>query len=66
MVYGYDVETKVQSSQRMAKLSPRPKQALQSRSNVKVMLIISYDWKGIVHYEFVLRGETVLVTVRKP
>ena len=38
-VYGYDVETKVQSSQWMGKLSPRPKKARQSRSNVKVMLI---------------------------
>ena len=36
-VYGYDVETKVQSSQWMGKLSPRPKKARQSRSNVKVM-----------------------------
>ena len=35
-VYGYDVETKVQS-QWMEKLSPRPKKARQSRSNVKVM-----------------------------
>ena len=38
-LYGYDVETKVQSSQWMGKLSPRPKIARQSRSNVKVMLI---------------------------
>ena len=38
-VYGYDVETKVQSSQWMGKLSPRPKKACQSCSNVKVMLI---------------------------
>jgi hypothetical protein len=39
-VYGYDVETKVQSSQWMGKLSPRPKKARQSRSNMKVMLIV--------------------------
>jgi len=39
-VYGYDVETKVQSSQWVGKLSPRPKKARQSRSNVKVMLIV--------------------------
>ena len=36
-VYGYGVETKVQSSQWMGKLSPRPKKARQSHSNVKVM-----------------------------
>ena len=41
-VYGYDVETKVQSLQCMGKLSPRPKEARHSRSNVKVMLIYIY------------------------
>ena len=56
-VYGYDVETKVQSSQWMGKLSPRSKKAHQSGSNVKVMLIVY--WKGIVHSVFVPRGETV-------
>ena len=39
-VYDYDVETKVQSSQWVGKSSPRPKKARQSRSNVKVMLIV--------------------------
>jgi len=45
-VYGYDVETKVQSSQWMGKLSPRPKKAHRSRSNVKVMLIVFFLLKG--------------------
>ena len=35
------------------------KKARQSRSNVKAMLIVFFYWKGIVHYEFVPRGETV-------
>ena len=39
-VYGYDVETKVQSSQWMGKLLPRPKKARQSRSNVKVIFFL--------------------------
>jgi len=52
-VYGYDVETKVQSSQWMGKLSPRPREACQSRSNVKVTYKVFFYWKGIVHYEFV-------------
>jgi len=41
-VYGYDVETKVQSSQWVGKSSPRPKKACQSHSNVKVMLIVFF------------------------
>jgi len=41
-VYGYDVETKVQSSQWVGTSSPRPKKACQSRSNVKVMLIVFF------------------------
>ena len=41
-VYGYDVETKVQSSQWVGKSSPRPKKASQCRSNVKVMLIVFF------------------------
>lgn len=58
-VYGYDVETKAQSSQWVGKNSPRPKKARQSRSNVKTMLIVFFDWKGVVHYEFVPRNQTV-------
>ena len=48
-VYGYGVETKVQSLQWMEKLSPRPKKARQSLSNVKVMLVVLFDCKVIVH-----------------
>ena len=43
----------------MGKLSPRPQKARHSRSNMKVMLIVFFDWKGIVCYGFVPRGETV-------
>ena len=35
------------------------KKARQIRSNVKGMLIVFFDWKGIIHYEFVPCGETV-------
>jgi hypothetical protein len=37
-VYGYDQETKAQSSQWKHPKSPRPKKAQQVRSNVKVIL----------------------------
>jgi len=47
-VYGYDVETKIQSSKWMWKGSPRPKKARMSRSKIRVLLIVFFDWKGIV------------------
>lgn len=58
-VYGYDVETKVQSSQWKTKFSPTPKKARQLKSNVKVMLTVFFDWKGVVYYELLPRGETI-------
>jgi len=45
-VYGYNVETKVCLLQWMGKLSPRPKNARHSRSNVKVMLIVFFLLEG--------------------
>jgi len=59
MVYGYDVETKMQTSQWMGKGSPRPKKTWMSRSKIKVMLAVFFDWKGIVHREFVPCGQMV-------
>jgi hypothetical protein len=41
-VYGYDVETKMQSSQWVGKNSPRPKKARWVRSNMKVMLLVFF------------------------
>ena len=58
-VYGYDAETKMQSSQWMGKGSPRPKKARMSRSKIKVMLVVFFDWKGIVHHEFAPRVQMV-------
>jgi len=39
---------KMQSSLWMAKGSPRPKKAQMSRSKIKVLLVVFFDWKGIV------------------
>jgi hypothetical protein len=57
-VYGYDPETKQQSSQWKSPNSPRPKKARHVRSNVKPMLIVFFDIQGIVHKEFVHPGQT--------
>ena len=58
-VYGYDLETKQQSSQWKRPDEPRPKKARQRRSHVKSMLIIFFDCEGVVHYEFASRGQTI-------
>lgn len=58
-VYGYDPETKSQSSQWKSPSSPRPKKARMSRSNVKAMLTVFFDYDGIIHYEFAPPGQTV-------
>ena len=47
-VYAYDSETKTQSSQWKSPESPRPKNARQVRSNIKVMLICFFDQKEFV------------------
>jgi hypothetical protein len=58
-VYGYDPETKLQSSQWRSPSSPRPKKARQVLSNVKMMLMVFFDIQGLVHCEFVPAGQTV-------
>ncbi|UYV62166.1 hypothetical protein LAZ67_1008078 [Cordylochernes scorpioides] len=57
-VYGYDVETKAQSSQWKLPHEPRPKKARQVRSNVKVLLTVFFDCRGVVHHEFLPQGRT--------
>ena len=58
-VYGYDFETKMQSLQWMGKGSPQPKKVRMSQSEIKVLLVVFSDWKGIVHHEFVPHGQMV-------
>jgi len=47
-VYGYNPETRVQSTQWKSPSSPRAKRAHRSRSNIKVMMIVFFDLHGIV------------------
>ena len=41
------------------KVSPRPKIARMSRSKIKVLLVVFFNWKGSIHHEFVPRGQMV-------
>lgn len=59
-VYGYVVKMKRHLPQWVGELShDQKKKTHQSHSHVKVMLIVFFDWKGIVHHEFVPCGQTV-------
>jgi hypothetical protein len=58
-VYGYDVATKMQSSQWVGKKFTDTKKAQQVRSNVQVMLMIFCYIEGVVHHEFLRQGQTV-------
>jgi hypothetical protein len=58
-IYGYDSETKQQSSQWKSPQSPRAKKVRQVRSSTNSMLTVFSDVKGIVHYEFVPPNTTV-------
>jgi hypothetical protein len=62
-VYGYDRETKQVSSQWKTPSSPRQKKARQVQSNVKTMLIASFDAGGLVHHKFLTQRQTMNQTV---
>jgi hypothetical protein len=59
LVYGYDPETKVQSSQWKHSSSPRPKKAQWVRSKVKVLLTVFFDYHGIMHHSYAPAGQTI-------
>ena len=58
-VYGFDSQTKQQSSQWKSPSTPHPKKAQQMKSNVKSILICYGNIEGIVRMEFVSPGQSV-------
>ena len=53
------LKQKQQSMQWKTAESPRPKKAHMSKQKIKVMLIVFFDQKDMVHHELVPEGETV-------
>ena len=64
-LYGYDVETKAQSSQWKHTESTRPKKARQVRSNVKVLLTVFFDYHGVVHKDLKITLKLCAVCVKQ-
>jgi hypothetical protein len=58
-VYGYDPETKAQSSQWKSPSSPGPKRSRQMKSKVEVMLTVFFYYCGVVHYEYAPEAQTI-------
>jgi hypothetical protein len=57
--FAYDPETKRQSSEWVGEPSLWLKKLKLQRSHVKTMLIIFFDFQGVVRKEFVPKGKTV-------
>ena len=58
-IYAYDPETTDQSSEYRAKGEARPKRAHQSRSKIKLRMTVFFDFRAVVHYEFLPTRPTV-------
>lgn len=55
----YDPQHKRQSSEWKSLTSPRTKKFKVDRSKGKVMLEVFFDYRGIIHFEFIPEGRTV-------
>nr|XP_061792327.1 protein GVQW3-like [Nerophis lumbriciformis] len=55
----YDPQTKRQSPQAKNPMPPSPKKARESKYNVKVLLIVFFDMRGIVYWKFLPQGQTL-------
>jgi len=57
--FAYVPTTRRQSAAWVGETSPRPKKLRFQKSRVKTMLVIFFDWQGVIHKEFVPEGETI-------
>jgi len=59
VAFAYNLTTKRQSTAWVEETSPRPKKLRFHKSRGKTMLVIFFDWQGVIHKEFVPEGETI-------
>ena len=57
--FAYDLTTKRQSTAWVGETSPQPKKLQFQKSHVGTMLVVFFDWQGVIHKEFVSEGETI-------
>ena len=57
--FAYDPITKRQSAAWVGETSAWPKKLRFQKPCVKTMLVIFFDWQGVIHKEFVPEGETI-------
>jgi hypothetical protein len=62
-VYSYDVETTQQSSHLMSPASPSQKKAPQVCPGVEAVLLVFFDCRGTVHYEFNPKDQTIKTVI---
>ena len=58
-IWDFEPELKSQSSEWRGKRSPRPKKFKRAQSNLKQMMILAYDCKGVIMTDRVPSGVTV-------
>ncbi|CAB3250049.1 unnamed protein product [Arctia plantaginis] len=58
-VYEFDMQTSQQASEWRLPTESKPKKPRQSRSKVKVMFTVFFDYRGVVHSEFLPKVQTV-------
>lgn len=58
-VYEFDMQTSQQASEWRFDKEPKPKRPRQSRSKIKVLLTVFFDYRGVVHSEFLPEGQTI-------
>jgi len=57
--FAYDLITKCQFAAWVGETSPQLKKLWFQKSRVKAVLVIFFDWQGVIHKEFVPEGETI-------